>query len=125
MRLLICGDRNWRDAELIGKVIDELKPTVVIEGEALGADWIAKQEALKRGIPVMAFPAAWKFYGKFAGPTRNRWQLHLSGAERVVGFHKNILDSKGTIDMLTYAGSQKIETVLYNASGIPIPWVRY
>jgi hypothetical protein len=47
MRVLICGDRNWRDAHAIYFRISELTTDIrardltVVQGEARGADTIA------------------------------------------------------------------------------------
>ena len=55
-RVLICGDRNWRDREFIFSRLDEMLPlygiTEVIEGCARGADRIA-------GWPCDEEYAAW------------------------------------------------------------------
>lgn len=103
MRILFCGDRNWIDQ---GKVIDAfiaLKPTLVIEGEASGADTMARVEAERRGIPVLAFPADWRTYGRAAGPIRNRQMLDEGKPDLVVAFHSNIEQSKGTKNMVAQA----------------------
>ena len=59
-RVLICGQRSFESADLITEVVAELEPgTVVIEGEARGADVIAGNVAADRGLPVAGFPARW------------------------------------------------------------------
>lgn len=103
MRILFCGDRNWTDAEKIAKAFDRLQPTLVIEGEARGADSLARDEAKRRGIMVLPFPAEWELYGRAAGPIRNRQMLDEGEPDLVVGFHSNIEASKGTRDMLKQA----------------------
>ena len=106
MKVLICGDRNWNDLPSIGGVLRRLvkRYTVqeleIIEGEARGADRMARTEAEDLGIKVHRFPADWSKYHKAAGPIRNSKML-AEGPDMVIAFHNNILESKGTQDMLT------------------------
>lgn len=114
-RALICGDRNWTDHEPIRAWLDKLKDwgyDTLIEGEAPGADSIARDEAYAMGFTVLKFPANWRKYGRAAGPIRNRQMLEEGKPDIVVGFHPNILASRGTKDMLTQAKKRGIETVL-------------
>lgn len=112
MRILFCGDRNWIDQ---GKVIDafiKYQPTVVIEGQASGADLMSRVEAEKRGITVLPFPADWARYGRAAGPIRNRQMLEEGKPELVVAFHSNISASKGTANMVRQAERAGIKVVV-------------
>ena len=103
MRLLICGDRNWTDEDLIRRKIIEFAPTVVIEGEARGADSIAAKVARELGIAVEGYPAKWELYGRGAGPIRNLEMLAKGKPDRVLAFHDNITESKGTKHMVALA----------------------
>jgi hypothetical protein len=100
LKLLICGDRWWKDKELIKKYIEYFKPTVLIEGEARGADTLARMVAEELGIPVEKYPADWNTHGKKAGPIRNRQMLKEGKPDMVIGFHDDLENSKGTKDML-------------------------
>lgn len=73
---LFCGSRDWRDRERIREDVWGL-PTnaVVVEGGARGADRIAREEALRRGLHVATVPALWDRYGKSAGYRRNAAML--------------------------------------------------
>ena len=108
--MLICGDRNWQKRGIIRRILLQTKPSCVIQGEARGADTIAKQEAMNFGIPVMGFPAQWDYYGRKAGPIRNSWMLEFGMPDRVIAFHADIENSKGTKDMVTRAGKAGIPT---------------
>lgn len=105
MRLLICGDRNWTDKEKIKSVIkvmlDRHGSITVIQGEARGADRLAKEAALELGCEVLSFPANWTKHGQAAGPIRNQQMLEEGKPEYVIAFHENIHQSKGTKDMVT------------------------
>jgi hypothetical protein len=85
-------------------VVKELTTSdLVIEGGAAGADTIAGERADYYGIPHCTFKANWGYYGKAAGPIRNRWMLEFGMPERVVAFHSNIEESKGTANMVKCA----------------------
>lgn len=105
MRLLICGDRNWSDSDLIYEQFLKLVklPDVVIEGEARGADALGRNCALALKIPVSPYPALWDVYGKGAGPIRNQQMLDEGKPTHVWAFHDDIENSKGTKDMVTRA----------------------
>jgi len=71
MRVIVCGGRDFTDYEWMCRVLDLLKPDVVIEGEAPGADLLSRRWAESRGADVIAIPANWVRYGRAAGPIRN------------------------------------------------------
>lgn len=101
MKVLICGDRNWRDEAAIASCIDALPlGAIIIQGEARGADKIAGRLAAKKGFHVMSFPANWNRYGKAAGPIRNRQMMQEGSPHLTVFFHNNLRQSKGTRDMV-------------------------
>lgn len=96
--MVICGDRNWKDAAKIKKRL-ELLPwnAEVIEGGCHGADLLAAVEARKLGLKVTEVLADWTTLGLKAGPVRNRVMLDLKPA-LVLAFHANLDASKGTKD---------------------------
>jgi len=113
MRLLICGDREWKDIEPIKKVILDMKADIVVEGEAKGADTLARVAAESMNIFVKKYPADWSSYALAAGPIRNSQMLIEGKPEVVVGFHNNIKFSKGTKHMLGISSKAGIPTFLY------------
>jgi peptidoglycan/xylan/chitin deacetylase (PgdA/CDA1 family) len=112
VRILFCGDRYWTDKKVILAVMRKLRPSVVIEGEAKGADSLARESAKELGIEVFPFPADWSTYGRAAGPIRNKLMLDEGHPELVVAFHDNLPASKGTRDMVSRARIRGIKTVL-------------
>ncbi len=60
MRVLVCGGRDFFDAARVCSVLDyyhSQRPfSVVIHGNAPGADRSAGDWATSRGVPVQAFP---------------------------------------------------------------------
>ena|SRR5260221_10634670 len=104
MRVLVCGDRDWTEPETIADRLSKLpKDTVIIEGEARGADSLGKKEALRLGLLVLAFPAQWDIHGKAAGPIRNQKMLKEGKPDLVLAFHNDIEHSKGTKHMVQIA----------------------
>lgn len=118
-RLLICGDRNWIDKDKIRLCIETIKPDMIIQGEARGADKIARDIALDMGYvlgdTLLSFPADWDKYHKAAGPIRNQQMLDEGRPNVVYAFHSSIHDSKGTKDMIKRSIKAKIPTFLSNS----------
>lgn len=104
MRVLVCGDRHWNDYKIIRReLLNFPKGTVVIHGNAKGADSIAGAITLELGLKEEKYDAEWDIYGKAAGPIRNRRMLHEGEPDVVLAFHKDIESSKGTKDMVSIA----------------------
>jgi len=118
MRLLVCGDRNWRDRQMVYDEISALDNIeCVIEGEAKGADTFARYTAEYLGIPVLKFPAQWEKYGRQAGPLRNREMLLHGMPTHVLAFHDNISISRGTKDMVNRALKVKLPVKIVGHNG--------
>jgi len=112
MRVLVCGDRNWSHKAIIQKILSSIKPDVVIEGEARGADSMAREVAESLEIVVEKYPANWEKYGKSAGMVRNTQMLKEGKPDLVLAFHDDIENSKGTKNMVAQARKAGIETVI-------------
>lgn len=123
-RVLVCGDRNWKDYAAIYNCLCELQlvdqdtPLVVIEGEASGADSLAAQAAREQSMQVLAFPADWAAYGRAAGPIRNKQMLDEGKPTEVHAFHDSISTSKGTLNMLKQALKRGIRCYLHTHDGV-------
>ncbi len=96
MKFLVCGGRDYFDAVRIDLVLDILGPTLVIHGDARGADAMASNWATKRGVPHKCFMADWHTHGKAAGPLRNRQMLREGKPDLVIAFP----GGAGTADMV-------------------------
>lgn len=123
MRLVVTGDRHWRDRDLLRSVLDEELAScdglmVLIEGEAEGADLMSREWAEDHRVTVEPYPALWDAtddtpkervrwrrdgtaYDVAAGPIRNQQMIDEGQPERAVAFHLNLLISRGTKDMVT------------------------
>ena len=102
MKVLICGARDFADKQAINNVVNKLASgDTVIQGEANGADTIARFLAEERGdLKVQSFPAEWSRYGKRAGPIRNQQMLDEGKPDVVFAFYSNKKESRGTADMV-------------------------
>jgi hypothetical protein len=109
MKVLVCGDRYWNNRILFWVRLTQLpEGTVIIHGNAAGADTLAADVAKRHGFEVIAFPADWKRYGRAAGPIRNRQMLDEK-PDLVIAFHNNLSKSKGTKDCVEEAERRGID----------------
>lgn len=124
MRILVCGDRNWSNWHAMGDVfrLEANLDDVIIEGEARGADKMARSIAEAAGLEVLRFPADWEKYGRAAGPIRNSQMLSEGKPEAVWAFHNDIISSKGTRDMVKKSLKKGLPVRLFTNRGeIQIP----
>lgn len=121
MRVLICGSRTWDDPLPISWVIRALKggsrPSVIISGGARGADTLAARSARRQGVELVEFPANWDTHGKAAGPIRNQQMLDEGRPDVVWAFTDDIVNSKGTADMVRRARKAGIPVYVVSRSG--------
>ena len=108
MKVLIYGGRDWANRESLYFALDtfhkEYTFTSVIQGEAKGADTMAKEWAISRGIPQKGYVAHWNIYGGSAGPIRNRQMLFDGQPEITVEF----AGGRGTAHMRLLLNAAKI-----------------
>jgi hypothetical protein len=103
--VLVTGDRNWSDTATVMDTLKKLNDAGyhrLIEGEARGADSIARNCAYQLGWEIIKVPADWKQFGRAAGPIRNKQMLDMK-PDAVVYFHMNLAQSKGTAHMVSIA----------------------
>ena len=112
MRILICGDRNYKNWEKIQNYLNTLdSETIIIHGCAKGADSLAGNLSRGRGWGLIRFPAQWDKHGKAAGSIRNQQMLDEGQPDLVVYFHDDIENSKGTKDMITRAKKNNVPVI--------------
>ena len=118
-RILVTGSRSWTDAatidrNLVGATghLDMLRPVVVIDGAAKGADSIAHDFALAHGWQTERYPADWTTHGKAAGSIRNQQMVDL-GADLCLAFP--LPDSIGTWDCIRRANKAGIRVIVVSA----------
>lgn len=103
MRVLVCGGRDFSDEKMLRETLNVIHNdttiSLVIHGDADGADKLADQWARQNDVPLYVCPAAWKTYGKAAGIIRNRHMLRYGQPDMVVAFP----GGRGTDDMVNSA----------------------
>lgn len=112
MRVLVCGGRYYRDAKKVDRTLDAINNespavSVIIHGNAAGADTLADNWAFKRCKPVLPFPANWKAYGRSAGAKRNKQMLREGKPDLVVAFP----GGNGTANMVAIARAAGITVI--------------
>lgn len=135
--VLVTGDRDWDDLETVVTVFSEFTPnTVVVHGYANGLDTIADVVARDMQLRVIPCPAHWRHnerkcvevwgpcpvdccevVGRPAGVLRNHMMYDAYHPAVVHGFHNNILNSKGTRDMLKYSMKRNTPSWLHTSRG--------
>lgn len=114
MKVVVCGGRDFSDADLMCRMLYELHGqhgfTQIMQGGAAGADAIAKEWA--RGIPELKryeCKAEWAAKGRAAGPIRNARMMKW-GPDLVVAFPTAA--SVGTWDMIARADAAGVASVV-------------
>lgn len=121
MRVLVCGGRDYGknpdgsineiEMDFLFNFLTELllkhPDMVVIQGEARGADKLAKNWAEFMNVPVVSFPADWDRYGRNAGPVRNLQMIQEGRPDLVVAFK----GGAGTRNMIKQATLYEIEVI--------------
>jgi hypothetical protein len=96
--VIVTGGRNWSDAEILGKALDQLHArhgfTLLVEGGAKGADTLAREWAARNRVSRQTVPADWDRWGKSAGSKRNIKMLEDYPGALVVAFP--MPESRGT-----------------------------
>lgn len=105
--VIVCGGRDFTDRAWLNKVLDGLyadRPhwRCLVHGGATGADIMAEEWAVSRGLNTHCVHASWKAYGRAAGPLRNQLMLDTYPLALVVAFP----GGRGTLDMMSRAKQQ-------------------
>ena len=98
--VIVCGGRDYRNQATVRKALDDEHRAapigLVVHGGAKGADALADDWAMDRGIARAHVLPDWTKHGRSAGPRRNQEMLDLHPeAERVIAFP----GGRGTSDM--------------------------
>ena len=112
MKLIIAGSRTITEEDFtraIGAFQFRENIKMVISGRARGADQFGENWARKEKIPIQAFPANWKEYGKRAGYLRNKEMAKAADAALVIWDGL----SKGSKHMIDLALEEKLNVCIY------------
>lgn len=102
-RVLVCGGRNYADRARAFATLDRFRDRFgidyLIHGGATGADALAREWAIARGVEWVGFHADWLALGRAAGPLRNAQMLRDTQPHVVIAFP----GGRGTADMIDKA----------------------
>ena len=112
MRVLVCGGRDLRDAELVESTLDSLLAARgpferLIHGGARGVDRLAGAWARKNGVLEWDFLPEWHRAGTHDGAVRNQRMINEALPELVIAFP----GGDGTADMVERAKAAGIEII--------------
>ncbi len=111
MKVIICGGRDYTEFDIAYAYLDALHEeyqfSLVIQGEAKGADSIAKQWALSKDIAVKGHRANWDLHGRKAGFLRNKEMLDENNPDLVVAFP----GGRGTAMMIELALKANVKVI--------------
>lgn len=111
LRVIVCGGRDYADAEAVWRVLSEIDDTegvaTVAHGGATGADSEAGEWAARNRKSVVVFRARWKQEGKAAGPLRNQRMLDQFKPDAVIAFP----GGRGTADMVRRAVENGVRVI--------------
>lgn len=120
MKVLVTGSRVYSNYLRVKQALMDCGATIIIHGNANGADKLAKTAGKELGLlpdKIRAYPADWKRFGKRAGPLRNQEMIdreHLpeQPIDLVLAFPT--ADSIGTWDMVGKARLAGIPIIIHD-----------
>lgn len=114
MKVIIAGGRDFNNKVFFLESMKEVEwhITHVVSGMASGADTLAVEYANENNLELAQFWAEWNFYGRSAGPIRNRQMAKF--ADALVAFWDG--KSRGTKNMIDTMIELKkpVKVILYD-----------
>lgn len=101
--MIVTGGRHYSHGTKVFEVLDEIKPAVIIQGGASGADAIARNWAQSHGVQVITYEYR-ESSGRGGGPVRNDYMIRDARADLVVAFP----GGRGTADCVRRAKAEGI-----------------
>jgi hypothetical protein len=118
MKVLITGDKRWKNTRVIMRVFQGLPEyTVIMHGGAIGAESLAGHLAKNYKFKVKVYSAEREKYRGEAEPVKNRKMLDEENPDLVLAFHNNISKSEGIADCLRRAIIRGKEFELWTEDG--------
>jgi hypothetical protein len=101
--VIVTGGREYKDQEKVFRTLKAIRPTVVVQGGATGADRLARAWCIEEGISCYSVEANWQAYGKAAGPMRNKEMIEAYPDAIVVAFPGG-RGTEGCVKIAKYLG---------------------
>ena len=121
VRVLVCGGREFKNEALLTEVLDNLAVVIqismVIHGDARGADKLAGKWAVTTGIEENPFPIPpehWTRYRNGADPRRNAKMLRDGKPHLVVAFP----GEGGTADMVSQSVTAGVPVLVVHSRDV-------
>jgi len=112
MRLLVCGGRDFDNRSGLFRLLDGIASRnnvkAIIQGDAPGADSIAKQWAVLNNVHLDSYPADWSI-GPSAGPIRNRRMLEQGRPTHCLAMP----GGRGTANMVSQAKAAGVKMWIF------------
>lgn len=111
MRIIVAGSRHIHDYSLVKSELDKYQVDEIISGTCRGVDELGERYAKENNIPLAQFKPNW-FYGKVAGPIRNRDMAEYA-ATPPKGYLLLIWNgnSRGSANMKKWAEKHELEII--------------
>ena len=112
---LVSGSRYYSNERKFFEKMDKYDKKygpfeTIVQGEARGADELARQWAESRKRKVIGYKANWSKYGRAAGSLRNSQMLNQTSATILLSFP--LQDSVGTWDMVRKARIHDLKVIV-------------
>lgn len=114
IRVLVFGGRDFDNWAKLDEVLSNFfyrdhpsKVPVLIEGGAIGVDFLARVWAKHHGFDFEEYPAQWKKHGKAAGAIRNQQMIDEGYPDFAIGFP----GGTGTADMIRRLKKNNIKLI--------------
>ena len=112
MKVIVCGGRDFTDYQFLHDTLKTVqlsrgKFTLIVHGNAKGADTLADFYGGRNHIATKRYIAEWKKYGLGAGPIRNMQMLREEKPDLVIAFK----GGAGTADMIRQAKMVGVEVI--------------
>lgn len=120
--LLVTGDREWSDEKSVYEVLYEYHTqgfARIVNGKCRGLDLLARHIAVNvlGGWEPLDYPYI-RELGRAGGPVRNQQMLDQHPEIEVcLAFHNNLLESRGTADMIRRAQSADVRVRHFTSEG--------
>jgi len=122
INVVVTGGRDFNDAAFVNRVLDDIRPFRIFHGacgvdadkqdwrKLKGADKLANDWAISRGVFVLGVPAAWSRLGLRAGPVRNKRLITDYLPNLVIAFP----GGNGTRNLISHAEHYGTRIIAYN-----------
>lgn len=108
MIALVCGGRDYKDRNLVWRVLDMMLIDLLVHGACRsGADFFADLWARNRRQKVKEYPADWDALGNRAGPLRNAFMFEDAKPNIVIAFPPG--PGGGTLNMVGIVHSYNVD----------------